>query len=284
MKDWFPDPPATPGIFYSQEKNVYMESRGPVASMAYRPYPVTYPLSKSVPLEWYDFGQERYTYGVVEPDQDVDRVWNLQGTEFEVMNLDGILFYEGETLQKNGVFQISYPAGFHEDLDFQRKEDGRILIGDRWYMLTGSKLDRPLDVPVPSGTPYLCFGSVYCFRYVNTQAFDTPFPGAQWTTRPVSYILPNHAAAYADLFPNSWYVPIPFPKKTFVEKLPEPKANGYAMRAEVTRINYDRYGARWAGTFPMAHSMDNSLPYGTVRTRPLTVRLKHNYRMEVKEW
>lgn len=283
MNNWFPMTNCFPDMFYDQDNNIYYETRGPVASMARREYPAEYPLTKSVPLEWYDFVQNKFTYGPTE--ENIEDVWNLDGEHFDVENINGILFYKGKPIQKQGTIETSYPAGYADALDFSDEiENGRVLIGNTWYYLTDGLLDRPLDQEVTSGTPYLCHGSIYCFVEVNTQDLEYQFTGTEWTVRPVSYILPSAMGAYADLQGNSWYSPIPYPKKTVVEDTLDPVANGFDMRTDLPRLFYNRYKYRWAGTFPMAHNIDNSIQYGIIRTKPLIARLHYNYRLEVEEW
>lgn len=280
MRNWFPTSENFPDILYDQEDNLYYETRGPVASMARREYPASYPLSESVPIDWYDFQQEEFTYG--ETDKEVSEVWNLNGDRFEVENISGILYHEGSPIQKQGIIELSYPEGYFEPLQYSAEiENGPIWIGGVWYRLTDGLLDRPLDSEVTSSTEYVCFGSVYCFVPVNTQDLDLPFPGVEWTIRPVSYILPEAAGAYANLFNNSWYVPIPFPKTTTVTDTDEPVANGFDMRQELTKMYYS---GRWSRTFPMPHKIDNALQYSIVRTNPLIACLRYNYRLAVDRW
>lgn len=248
--------------------------------MSRREYPAPTPLIESVPIDWYDFAQAEFTYG--ETEKDISEVWNLDGERFAVEVIEGIICTEDHPLQKQGVVEISYPEGYFDPISFiGTVENGRIWIGGIWYYYTDGLLDRPLDLEVLSDTPYLCFGSVYCYTYVDTQTLETPFPGTEWSVRPMSYIMPLAAAAYADLYGNTWYAPIPYPKTTTVTDTLDPVANGYDMREALPRMNYNRYAQRWDGTFPMAHEIANSRPYSIVRTKPLIARLKYNYRLEV---
>jgi hypothetical protein len=273
-------------MFYDQETNLYYKTLGPPATMAYRPYPVSYPLQASCPLDWYAFAQENFTYGPVE-DQNITEVWDLKGQQYDVYVVGGLLFHNGFPLQKQGVIATSLPQGYSGNIPFEGPfEIGPVLIDKVWYEIkdNAGKLDRPLDSEVLKDQPYLCFGSVYCYTEVNTSDLGLPFPGTFWSVRPVSYhpMLPKCVGAYADLQQNSWYVPIPFPKKTMVDDLQEPLANGYDMAKELSKIFYNRHLGRWGKTFPLPHRVQNSYKYSIVRTKPLIAKLRYNYRLAIK--
>lgn len=269
MLNWFPDwydgEILPPYIFYSQQHNLYYACYGGINTIGRRelPYDV------SGPQQLYTHSHTPFTFGEYNGDDGPLTVWNLAGTSFDVTAHDGLLWLGDETLQKTGVFDETYPQGYEGAVTFERAEDGPILIGGIWYILSGSTLDRPLDVEVPSGTTYACYGSVYCFHEVT---LETSFPGTMNSARPLSYWSKGNMMACADLNSNTWYVPIPFPKSTCDPKVTQ---NGFTVIEDIPRFSYDRGEQRWGGTFPMAHYVTK----GIIRTDPLIVRLRKDYRM-----
>lgn len=283
---WFPelyDQSTEPSFMFRQDYNLYYAAYGPENTMSHRPHP---PAAGVNPEEIYDFAQTRFTWGDAFGDEGTElfSVWDTDGSEYTVKVLNGILvFDDGTPLQPQGKIGLDYAKGTQEDMGIP---DGVIIIGMIQYDFLDGKPTTPLQLEVKAGSIWKQLEKIYCYRSINTQNTELPFPGSAWSLRPLSYhqLSPLVAAAYADGYWDQWFFPIPFPYTTHSNDEEVTYDNGYVMLERVPQGVYDRSTHRWQGTFPMAHEIDSPLTYGLVRANPIVVKLRKRYRMHYKEF